>query len=269
MGKSSKRPIPKFQTPLIETHCHLDYLKDRALEETLERSFESGIEKMITISVSPNNVQDVFELSKSRENVFCTQGIHPHEAKDWTPEVKSLIETNLKAKHVVAVGEIGLDYHYDNSPRKEQQDAFEQQLQLACDYDLPVVIHSRDAEDDTISILKNFPADKLQKRGVVHSFTSSLHLAEYVLDHGFYLGFNGIITFNSAEEVRKALRFCPLHQLLLETDSPFLTPVPYRGRENSPFYLPFVAEKMAEQKDCEIEELLAQVYQNSHKLFAI
>lgn len=265
--KKEKRPIPIFKTSLIESHCHLDFLTAEELDEVLRKSFEHGIEKIVTISVSADNIQSVFELSQKTERVYCTQGIHPHQAREWSEKVESIMKTNLPAQHVLAVGEIGLDYHYDNSPRPKQREVFERQLQLACDYDLPVVIHSREAEQDTMDILKNFPSDKLKRRGVVHSFTSKIELAEFVLDAGFYLGFNGIITFKSAEEVRQAVRLCPKERLLLETDSPFLTPVPYRGRENAPYYLAFVAEKMAEQKDCDIEDLLAQVYQNTQELF--
>lgn len=265
--KKTKRPIPIFQTPLIESHCHLDYLSEHDLDEVLKACAAHGIEKIITISVSPENIQKVYELSQNTEHVYCTQGIHPHEAKEWSERVEVIMNKNLSAPHVVAVGEIGLDYHYDNSPRKQQRDVFERQLQLACDHNLPVVIHSREAEQDTMDILKNFPSKKLRRRGVIHSFTSKIELAEFVLDQGFYLGFNGIITFKSADEVRKAVQICPVERLLLETDAPFLTPVPYRGRQNAPFYLPFVAEKMAEQKAWKVEDLLKQVYQNTQELF--
>lgn len=265
--KKAKRAIPHFRTPLIESHCHLDYLTAEDLDDVLKKSFEHGIEKIVTISVSADNIQPVFELSKNTDRVYCTQGIHPHQAREWSEKIEATMNNNLSADHVLAVGEIGLDYHYDNSPRPKQREVFERQLQLACDHDLPVVIHSREAEKDTMDILKNFPASKLKKRGVVHSFTSKIQLADFVLDAGFYLGFNGIITFKSADEVREALRRCPLERLLLETDSPFLTPIPYRGRENAPYYLAFVAEKMAEQKNCDVEELLKQVYQNTQELF--
>jgi TatD DNase family protein len=265
--KKAKPPIPLFETPLIESHCHLDYLGQHDLDELLKKSFDQGIEKIVTISVSPDNIESVFELSKNQDRVYCTQGIHPHEAKGWSDKIEAIMNKNLPEKHVLAVGEIGLDYHYDNSPRDKQREVFERQLQLACDHDLPVVIHSRDAEQDTMDILRNFNSNKLKRRGVIHSFTSKIELAEFVLDQGFYLGFNGIITFKSAEKVRKAVQLCPMDRLLLETDAPFLTPVPYRGRENAPYYLPFVAEKMAEQKGCETEALLAQVYQNTQALF--
>jgi len=139
---------------------------------------------------------------------------------------------------MVAVGEIGLDYHYNNSPPEIQRSAFERQLQIACDQDLPVVIHTRDADEDTKAILKNF-SSKLKRKGVVHSFTSTLELAEFVLSEGFYIGFNGIITFKKAENVQEVVKITPVERILFETDSPFLTPVPHTGKENAPFYLQF------------------------------
>lgn len=165
-----------------------------------------------------------------------------------------------------AVGEIGLDYHYNNSPIDVQKKVFEKQLQLACDLDLPVVIHTREADEDTRDILKNF-IPHLKRKGVLHSFTSGRALAEYALSEGFYLGFNGIITFKKAENVQEVVQITPLEQILLETDSPFLTPVPHRGKENAPYYLPFIAQKVAELKGETIEKILPIVYQNSLNCF--
>jgi TatD DNase family protein len=164
------------------------------------------------------------------------------------------------------VGEIGLDYFYDNADRDVQRDVFRRQLQIACDTDRPVVIHSREADDDTIDILKEFEGT-LKRRGVIHSFTSGPGLAQYALDEGWCLGFNGITTFNKAENVRDIVRMAPIEQILLETDSPFLTPVPYRGKENAPFYIPFVAEKIAEVKQLPLENVLATTYDNSLRTF--
>ena len=177
-----------------------------------------------------------------------------------------IIRNNLNDSKIVAVGEIGLDFHYNKSPKEKQIEAFEDQLKIACEYDYPVVIHSRDAEQETIKILEKF-APQLKKKGVIHSFTSSLELAEKALELGFYLGFNGIITFKNADNVREALKITPVEKLLLETDSPFLTPIPYRGKENAPYYLPFIAEYMSEFLNIDCEVLLKQIYQNSTKLF--
>lgn len=254
---------------LIETHCHLDYLKAEPLEEIRKKISEAGITKVITIGVDPLNLDKVKELSDEFPEVYFTQGIHPHDAKEFTDVEFEKISTRAALPKMVAVGEIGLDYHYNNSPQDVQKVVFEKQLQIACDKDLPVVIHTREADEDTKAIIKNFSAH-LKRKGVVHSFTSSLDLAEFVLSEGFYLGFNGIITFKKAENVQEAVRITPVERILFETDSPFLTPVPHRGKENAPYYLPFVAAKIAELKNIDIEQLKNQVLKNSltcfHKL---
>ena len=268
MGKV-QREIPIFDGPLIETHCHLDYLKELPLEEILAKSRDKKVEKMVTISVEPKNLSVVRQLAKAHAPVFCTQGIHPHEAKQWNDEVdREICEFASKARDykIVAIGEIGLDFHYDHSPREKQHEVFCRQLEIAAEFDLPVVIHTRDADRETGQVLADL-APSLKKKGVVHSFTSGPELAEKALELGFFLGLNGIITFKNAENVRDIVRLCPLERILLETDSPFLTPDPYRGRENAPYYLPLVAEKIAEIKQVEVEQVLAQTTSNAQKLF--
>jgi TatD DNase family protein len=266
MGKK-KREIPLFNKPIIETHCHLDYLKEGSTKDTLERCHSVGIEKVITISVSPDNLQTVLDIVDTHSHVYTTQGIHPHQANLWSPEVADTILKNLKHSKVVAIGEIGLDFYYNKSERQKQIDAFNQQMDIAIEAELPVVIHSREAENETIDVL-NTKASALKRKGVIHSFTSGPVLANSALDHGFYLGFNGIITFKNAQEVREVVKICPLDKILLETDSPFLTPIPYRGQENAPYFLPFVAEMVAEIKEVSVEEVLEVTYQNALDLFS-
>lgn len=264
MGKSKEIPI--FNTPIVETHCHLDYLKNLSTEEIIQKSRDHNIEKIMTIAVEPGNFQAVLDLTEKHSNVYGTQGVHPHQAITYNEEVGKKIEENIKHPKVVAVGEIGLDYHYNKSPREKQLEAFEAQLEIAAQHEMPVVIHSRDAEEDTIQILEKF-APRLKKKGVIHSFTSSLELAKKAIELDFYLGFNGIITFKNADNVRDALKITPLEKLLLETDSPFLTPIPHRGKENAPYYLPFVAQFMSDFLQVDQEELLKQIYSNSTNLF--
>ncbi len=259
---SKRRPIPRFDLPLIETHCHLDYLQDQPLEVVLQQARELGVERVVTISVSPDNLDTVRALSERHAEVWCTQGVHPHEASAYDDAVEQRLREHLGHAKVLAVGEIGLDYYYEHSDRAVQRAAFARQLQLAVDRALPVVIHTRDADADTRSILTDFAAT-LPRKGVIHSFTSGPELAEYCLEVGFCLGFNGICTFNKAENVRDIVRLAPLERILLETDAPYLTPVPYRGKENAPYYLPLVAEKIAEIKRLAVEEVLAQCYRNS------
>lgn len=261
-----RREIPVFDHPIIETHCHLDYLKDQPLEDILSQTRGVNIEKVITIAVSPANLARVRELSQQQPWLYGTQGIHPHEAESYTDACEAEIRHHADDEKIVAIGEIGLDYYYDNADRSVQREVFRRQLQIACDHNKPVVIHSRDADEDTIDILGEFE-NTLKRRGVIHSFTSGPGLARYALDQGWCLGFNGITTFNKAENVRDIVRMAPIEQILLETDAPFLTPVPYRGRENAPFYLPFVAEKIAEVKELPLAEVIKSTYDNSVRTF--
>ena len=251
---------------IIETHCHLDYLKSASLDELRKLAREAQIQKIITIGVDPENLDKAREIALNCEEVYYTQGIHPHDSKNATELEFQKIAERSSEKKMVAVGEIGLDYHYNNSPVDVQRKVFERQLQIACDNDLPVVIHTREADQDTIDILKNFTSS-LKRKGVVHSFTSSKELAEWVIGQGFWLGFNGIITFKKAENVQEVVKITPVEKILLETDSPFLTPVPHRGKENAPHYLPFIAAKVAELKGMEIEALKQQAYKNSLECF--
>lgn len=257
--------IPHYSNPIIETHCHLDYLKSKPLDDIIDDAQRVGVERFITIAVSIANLDTVLDLAQ-RPQVWTTQGIHPHEADDFNDSTALKIRHNAQHPRVVAIGEIGLDYFYDHSDRTRQRAVFEQQLQIAADLDLPVVIHTRDADEDTIAILKN-SGTAVRRRGVIHSFTSGIALAEYCISEGFCLGFNGIATFNKADNVRDVIRITPLQNLVLETDAPFLTPVPYRGKENAPCYLPFVAARIADVKGVPVESVLAQAYQNSMQLF--
>lgn len=251
---------------IFETHCHLDYLKENSLKDVFDKSAVAGVDKFLTIAVEPNNYDTVRELSHRYEHVYYTQGTHPHDAKLMDEKSYKKIRERANDPKMLAVGEIGLDYHYDNSPRDTQREVFSKQLQLASELNKPVVIHSRDADQDTINMLDQH-VSKLQRKGVIHSFTSGPELAKFAIAKGFYLGLNGIITFKSAKAVREIVKMTPLKNILLETDAPFLTPVPHRGKENAPFYLPHIAEKIAEIKEVAVDEVLTQCYQNSMDLF--
>lgn len=263
---SKKRAIPVFNHPLIETHCHLDYLEGEALQAVLQMAEAVNVERIITIGVSPDNLAKVMALVDEYPQVWGTQGIHPHDANDYTADVEAQIRANAMHPKILAIGEIGLDYHYDYSDRLKQRAAFENQLQIAVDLDMPIVVHTREADEDTQAILQNF-SSQLKKRGVIHSFTSGKALAEYCLSEGFCLGFNGISTFKPADNVREIIALTPPDKILFETDSPYLTPVPYRGHKNEPKYLPFIAEQVAAVKDIPLETLLPQVWQNSMDVF--
>jgi len=266
MTENSRREIPQFNTPIVETHCHLDYLDSQALSETLDDAFRVGIERIVTIAVSADNLDEVRDLANGHPSIWCTQGIHPHEAESWCPTLASRVKTGAEDGRVVAIGEIGLDYYYDHADRQAQKTTFDEQLALAAELSLPVVIHTREADDDTRAILANH-SRSLRRKGVIHSFTSSLSLAEFCLSEGFMLGFNGITTFPNADNVRAVVDATPVERIVLETDAPYLTPVPYRGRSNAPCYLPFIAETLAGIKSLATEAFLEHARANSYRLF--
>ena len=266
MTQTSRRDIPHFNTPIVETHCHLDYLDSKALSETLDDAFQVGVERIVTISVSADNLDQVRDLANEHPSIWCTQGIHPHEAESWCPALAKRVRAGAEDRRVVAVGEIGLDYYYEHADREVQRTAFDEQLALAAELSLPVVIHTREADEDTRAILTNH-SGSLTRKGVIHSFTSSLSLAEFCIHEGFMLGFNGITTFRNADNVRAVVDATPLARIVLETDAPYLTPVPYRGRPNAPCYLPFIAETLAEIKSLPTEAFLEHARANSYRLF--
>lgn len=255
----------------IDTHAHLDYLKKGSVESILNESKEANVHKVITIAVDPTNQNKVCELAAQFHNVFSTQGIHPHDAKDFNQSVKENILQNISnnelRKKLVAIGEVGLDYHYDYSPKDVQRKVFEEFLQMSIDCKLPIIIHSREAEDDTIDIIKNF-LPQLKFGGLFHSFTSNNSLAEFALNNDFYLGFNGIVTFKKAENVREILSMTPLEKILIETDAPFLAPLPHRGVENHPMFIPYIARAIADHKKIDINQLEQITMENAYRLFS-
>ena len=266
MSKKARPPIPQLDGKIIETHCHLDYLSSEELDSTMAKARAVGVDRVITIAVSRDNQDVVRDIASRHDDVWCTQGLHPHEASTWDHNFNDQLRRLARDPKVVAVGEIGLDYYYEHSDPKTQIEAFEGQLDVAIDVHKPVVIHTREAESDTKAALKTV-ASQLKCKGVIHSFTSSLDLAEFCLSAGFYLGFNGIATFKNAENVREVIRSTPLERILLETDAPYLTPVPYRGVPNAPYFLPFIAETIAELKEVSVTELLKAAHQNSLNCF--
>jgi len=258
----------KLIAPMTETHCHLDMLKDVNLDE-LQNELESlGISRIITIATSNKNFSRVQEIQNSFPNTYFTLGTHPHEAKDFHENDLSHIREVAKSdsSKLVAVGEIGLDYYYDFSPREKQIEVFKKYLELSIELNLPVVIHTRDADEDMAQILKEY-GPQMPKKGVVHSFSSGLELGALAAKLGFFLGFNGMITFKNADLVRQAVNQTPINQILVETDSPFLTPHPFRGQQNTPTYIPLVMEKIAEIKNIPLRECMASIEKNATKCF--
>lgn len=251
---------------LFDTHCHLDMLK-MPLEEVFDQCSKSSIKLILTIATEPANLQKIIQLVDDYPQVYGTQGIHPHDAKTFSSEVENTLRQNIKHPKIQAVGEIGLDYYYMHSKKEVQIKTFYQQLDLAVECNMPVVIHSRDADEDMIRILKEYQNKKL--KGVIHSFSSGPKLAETALELGLFLGINGMVTFKKAQNIRDIVITAPLKQLLLETDSPFLAPVPKRGKENGPYFLPFIGEKIRELKKIDESTFYQQLWKNSVDLFDI
>lgn len=249
----------------IDIHCHLDRLEGGP-KHALELAKQSGVEKIITIGTEPEDLQLVLDLaSEFSPDVYCTLGIHPHEGVKYTTEIGEFIKKNAPRPEVVAIGEIGLDYYYNQSPKEEQLVAFRQQMQIAKSLNLPVEIHTRDAEQDTIQILSEF---KGQVKGVIHCFTGTDWLAEEALKLGYNISISGVVTFKNAESLRAIVRdLVPLDRLHVETDAPFLAPVPMRGKSNTAAYVVHTAKVVADLKGVTLEQLARQTKLNAQTMF--
>jgi len=253
-------------TSFIDTHCHLDKL-DATPEEAVNEAKDAGVQRMLTISVDEPSLDFVSNAVQQFPEVYGSVGFHPHDASAMSDSLENKIRQLAQEEDkLIAIGEIGLDYHYLYCPVEVQQRVFRQQLMLAEELNLPVVMHSREAEADTLNILKENPVKSL---GVAHSFTSSFEMARTLVEMGWYLGINGIVTFKNAEDLREVVRWLPLEKLLLETDSPFLTPVPFRGKPNKPAHIPVIATFIAELRDISLQELAEQTNENAQRLFKL
>ena len=251
-------------TSFIDTHCHLDILESTP-EESIIEAKQAGVQRMVTIAVDEPSLDFVSSTVQEFPAVYGSVGFHPHDASKLTKSLLQKIRQLAEEQHkLIAIGEIGLDYHYMNSPAEIQQQAFRKQLQLAVELNLPVILHSREAETDTLNILQEFP---VPSHGVAHSFTSSIEMARTLVEMGWYLGINGIVTFKNAEDLREVVRWLPLEHLLLETDSPFLAPIPFRGKPNKPAHIPAIATFIAELREISLEELAQQTTANAQRLF--
>ncbi len=260
---------------LIDSHAHLDYEYEFSTEELLANAKAAGVERVIAIAASADSLERVRALSEKFPQVWFTSGTHPHDAKDFTPEIFAKIKLLAAHPRCVAVGELGLDYHYDLSERPVQHKALEAQLAFSAEIGKPVVVHSRDSDDDTVKFLtvhsREFQAKHPGKSpGVIHCFTGTAKLAEATLALGYYISFSGILTFKTAEDLRQVCRdIVPLDRLLVETDSPFLAPIPHRGKKNQPAHTRVVAEKVAELKGLSLEEAAKLTLANTEKLFSL
>jgi TatD DNase family protein len=248
---------------LVDTHCHLaDPAYDADRGEVVARARAAGVGHVIVVGESPETADRALRLAAGNPRLSATAGVHPHVASSWTAETGTWLAQRLADPRVVAAGEMGLDYHYDHSPREVQRDVFDRQLDAAAGAGKPAVIHARDADEDVASALRNHAA----ACGVLHSFSSGLPLLRTALALGWYVSFSGMVTFRSWS-LDDAIREAPLNRLLVETDAPFLAPVPHRGRRNEPAWVAAVARRIADVRGLPLDEVIAATGTNAARLF--
>lgn len=259
---------PVFDTPLIDSHCHLDFPDfGDELDEVVARAGRAGISHMVTISTHLSRFEGVRAVAERFPNVFCTVGIHPHEAgTEKEVSTAELVELTRHPK-VVGIGETGLDFYYEHSPRDVQERQFRTHITAARETGLPLIVHTRDADTDTIRILEEEHA-KGAFPGLIHCFSASQELAERMVAIGLYISFSGIVTFKKADELREVAKTLPEDRILVETDSPYLAPVPRRGKRNEPAYTAFTAACIAELRDVSAADIARTTTANFKRLFA-
>jgi len=255
---------------LVDTHCHLDFDRfDEDRDEVVARAEAAGVRRIIVPSLDLENVETVLALAERYDAVYAAVGVHPNSAAGWEDGWLDRLRALAVHEKVVAIGEIGLDYYWDKTPVAVQHHAFSRQLALAAELDLPVIVHNRESDADVIRLLAASPLAGRKRPGVLHSFSAPWETAAAGLELGFYLGFTGPLTFKKADALREVAARVPLERLLVETDAPFLTPQPHRGRRNEPAYVVHVAEKLAKLHALPPAEVAAATSANASKLFAL
>ncbi|MBM7704926.1 TatD family hydrolase [Metabacillus iocasae] len=253
---------------LFDTHVHLNadqYEED--MEEVIQRAQDAGIEHMVVVGFDRKTINRAMEIVEKYEFIYAAVGWHPVDAIDMTDEDLEWIEELAAHPKVVAIGEMGLDYHWDKSPKDVQKDVFRRQIRLARKVNLPIIIHNRDATEDVVQILREEKVEEVG--GIMHCFTGSLEVAKQCIDMNMYISFGGPVTFKNAKKPKEVATQLPLDRLLIETDCPYLTPHPYRGKRNEPSYVTYIAEQIADLKGITYEELAQKTTANAKKLFGI
>lgn len=255
-----------------DSHAHIDgHEFDNDRDEVIERAHSAGVSLILNVGTGdPHSgaLERAVELGNQHKSIYTAIGTHPHDARLYDDTAEQKIKNLINNEHVIAWGEIGLDFHYDNSPRDVQIEVFKRQLRAARECDLPVVIHTREAEAETIEILQREYAGA-QRRGIFHCFSGSMELARRALEIGFMISFSGIVTFKKAEDLREVAKQVPLDRLLIETDCPYLTPIPYRGKRNEPAYVVEVARCLAGLHGVELEEMGRITSENFNRFFGL
>ncbi len=250
--------------PIIDTHCHL-YLNEFVSNRTalIDRAKQAGVQHIFLPAIDSSSFSDLLALEQFDPTYFhAMTGLHPCYVNETMTDELAFVEKQLAARAYVAIGECGLDFHWDTTFAKEQVQALEQQAQWALQYDIPIILHTRKATAETIAVIKQFPGI----RGIFHCFGGTLREAEQIIAMGFYLGIGGVLTYKNAG-LDQMVETLPLSHLVLETDAPYLTPVPHRGKRNEPSFLPIILEKLASAKQCPVSEVAAMTTQNALNLF--
>ncbi len=253
---------------LVDSHCHLDfpYLSDQ-LDDVLARAKEAGIGTLVTICTRVRKFEQILSIAEAHDNIFCSVGTHPHNAEEERDITLEEILALAAHPKVVAIGEAGLDYHYDNSPRGDQEKGFRTHIAAARETGLPLVIHTRDADEDTARILSE-EMDKGAFTAVLHCFTAGAELARKGVELGLYVSFSGVLTFKKSDELREIAASLPIDRVLVETDAPYLSPEPMRGRKNEPANVVHTAAKLAELMGVSEDEIAQVTTENFHSLFS-
>jgi TatD DNase family protein len=249
---------------LVDSHCHLDYASDEERREIVQRARRAGVATLLTISTKLGEFARVRAIAESDRDIWCSVGIHPHEAASDAPVDEAELARLAQHPKVVGIGETGLDFYYEHSPRPQQEAVFRTHCAAARLTGLPLIVHTRDADAETAAIL----SEERPPTGVIHCFSTGRELAEKAVEFGFYISLSGILTFAKADELRAIARDVPLERLLVETDAPYLAPVPMRGKRNEPAFVVHTAKRLAELKGIATEELARVTTANFFRLFA-
>ena len=253
---------------IFDSHTHLNAEQfNDDIPETIERAKELGVTKMAVVGFDTPTIEKSLQLSHDYSNIYSIIGWHPTEAGSYTKDVEKKLQEQLTMPKVVALGEIGLDYYWMEDPKEVQAEVFRRQIAITKEMNLPISIHTREALADTYQILKE--EDIRDIGGIMHSFSGDFEWAKRFLDLGMHISFSGVVTFKKAQDVQEAATHVPLDRLLVETDAPYLAPVPYRGKRNEPGYTRYTVEKIAELRNLPVEEVALQTWKNAHRLFRI
>ena len=250
---------------MIDTHCHLESSDYDNIDEIIKKCLKNGVEKIIVSGHDIKSCEEAVNLIEKYENIYASVGFLPDVVDEKTDDELNNLEEMLKNKKVVAVGEIGLDYHFVKDNKEKQKNLFIKQLRLAKKHNLPVVIHCRDSINDTYEILKKEKID----RGTMHCYSGSLEYAKKIIDLGLYISIGGVSTFKNAKEIKNVIKEIPVDKILLETDSPYLTPEPYRGKKNYPYYIPLIAKNISNIKNIDYDKIVNTTIANTKSLFDI